>query len=129
MLLRQGLCHNLASHEASKHVSGLPQGMERLSQNHKSEKAVSRKALKPKYSLFDTIEETEVLRQPQPGELTATAEAVPPYRRTKKKNTRHLANLLFICPYVLLFIFRHKDKKVIRTQDFYFLCPYGLIFV
>ena len=36
----------------------------RLSQNHKSEKAVSRKALKPKYSLFDTIEETEVLRQP-----------------------------------------------------------------
>ena len=36
----------------------------RLSQNHKSEKTVSRKALKPKRSLFDTIEETEVLRQP-----------------------------------------------------------------
>mgnify|MGYP007035522134 CR=1 FL=1 len=65
----------------------------------------------------------------QPNELAATAEAVPPYRRTKKKNTRHLANLLPFCPYVLLFIFRHKDKKAIRTQDFYFLCPYGLIFV
>ena len=46
-------------------------------------------------------------------------------KRTQEQKTLNY----FFCPYVLLFIFKHKDKKAIRTQDFYFLCPYGLIFV
>lgn len=53
-------------------------------------------------------------------------------RGAQHKNTRTKDFKLFLqpfCPYVLLFIFRHKDKKTIRTQDYNFLCPYGLIFV